>query len=323
MAVTDKGLAVIRSFEGRALKAYKDSVGVITIGYGNTNYDKFAVEYLGGPIKLGMSITEEQADYLLIHSLAANYTPQVEKVMKGASLVELDGGVSFHYNTGAIARAGWVKQWAAKTPFYAAIMSWNKAGGKVLNGLTRRRAREYAIIHSGDYGPEGRTAPPVLNAAGSVVGVVAAKAIPVTSKDHPLTGTPGMLKLGDRGPEVADFNDSLLKLGFKINKGEWFDGATDKAVRSFQASHTQLDVDGVAGPATRAAITREADAKKAIVVTTATGTGSAASTATGSALSGFHLPPTVYIVIAVFTLAAICFYAWKYRDELAALGKRT
>jgi lysozyme len=39
MSTSEKGLAVIRSFEGRALKAYKDCVGVWTIGYGQTNYD--------------------------------------------------------------------------------------------------------------------------------------------------------------------------------------------------------------------------------------------------------------------------------------------
>jgi lysozyme len=314
MPATEKGLSVIRSFEGRALKAYRDSVGVITIGYGSTNYDKFAVEYLGGPITLQTTITEDQAEYLLRESLARNYGPAVEKAMPGGSAVEHDGGYSFHFNTGAIARASWVKLWKAGADFYASIMSWNKAGGNVLAGLTRRRAREHAIIKFGDYGPEGNTKPPVLNSAGHVV--------PVNSPDHHLAGTPGMLRLGDQGPEVVDLKKSLVEIGFKdVNPADdKFDAGTDKIIRAIQTAHKQINVDGVVGPATRASINRERDARKSLAKTT-TVNGSIA-TATGAAHTFMHIPGTVWIAIAIFAASAFAVLAWKYRDEFAAIGNR-
>ncbi len=316
MEVTEKGLAVIRAFEGRALTAYRDSAGVWTIGFGITNFDKWAVQYLGRPIGAGMTITEEQAEYLLRESLARSYVPATAKAMPNASPQALDGGVSFHYNTGAIGRASWVKIWrSGSTNFLSSILSWNKAGGKVLAGLTRRRQREYEIITKGDYGPEGRTAPPTLNAAGRVVAA--------SEKEHHLSGTPGMLKIGDQGPEVADLNRVLAALGFATSKSaDVFDSLTDAAVRSFQTAHKQLRVDGIAGPATRAAINREVDAKAKIGGLVKTTTVATAATG-GVDLSGLaHVPFGVYLTIGLVAVIVLGVIAYHYRDELNAMGAR-
>lgn len=313
MPISDKGIAVVRSFEGRALTAYLDSAGVWTIGYGATNYDKFAVQYLGRKIGAGLKITEEQAEYLLRHTLDQNYGPAVEVAMAGAAQCEFDGGTSFHYNTGAIARATWVKLWRTKKDFHASILSWNKAGGKVLRGLTRRREREYQIVTRGDYGPEGETKPPVLNEKGVPVAA--------TESTHALAGTPGMLRLGDTGPDVQDLNESLALVGFKVS-GTAFTLDTEEAVKAFQSAHKQLGVDGIAGPATRSALNREADLKRKLSKTTKlTASGQVGAVAADVAAHG-GMPVSVYVTIAVVGLIVAGFIAWKYRDELTALAKR-
>lgn len=157
MYVSDAGYRVCRSFEGRSLKAYRDAVGVWTIGYGSTNAD---AELLGFLIKAGVTITEEQAEALLKLTAQRRYIPAVNKALDGTnpSQAAFDAGFDFDYNTGAIARASWVKSFAASNlqAVHSNIMLWNKAGGHVLAGLTRRRNREWEMIASGDYGPEGR-----------------------------------------------------------------------------------------------------------------------------------------------------------------------
>jgi lysozyme len=318
MDMTPPGLAVVRSFEGRALKAYRDSVGVITIGYGNTNYDKFAVEFLGGPITMATTITEEQAEYLLIETMRRNYMPAVTKALGEQAPQVGDGGGSFHYNTGGIGRAGWVKLFLAHSSaeaITAAINSWNKAGGKVLAGLVRRRAREAAIILRGDYGPEGRTKPPTLNASGRIVSNPA-------DPEHHLAGTPGMLKLGSTGPEVEDFKASMRLIGFTLAKTNVFDAETEAAVLSFQKSHPGLGVDGVVGPATRASVGREADLKRKLgnVAGAAAGTGG-----TGAAVEAagyMHIPGGVWITLGVLAAIGIGWVAFRYRDEVIAMAQR-
>lgn len=319
--MTPKGYAVVRSFEGRALRAYRDSVGVWTIGFGNTNYDKWAVSYLGRAIGPGMTITEDQAEYLLRESIRRGYAPACGRKMPKATPQVLDAAISFHYNTGAILRASWVNLWNSGNiaAVRGALLSWNKAGGKVLAGLTRRRAREASMIISGDYGPEGRNAPPIIGASGTVTG----KVVPADSPDHHLAGTPGMLRMGDSGPEVADLNTALLTLGFvKAKGGEKFDADTDAVIRTIQKNHGQLTVDGVAGPATRAVINRELDLKRKVKVQGGTGAGATVTTATVDALNSGGLPIGVYISLVIIFGVILAVTCYKYRDEIAALTKR-
>lgn len=158
LTMSPKGYAVVRSFEGRSLKAYRDEVGVWTIGYGNTNFD---AEVLGFTIQAGVTITNEQCEQLLVAAMTRRYEPAVNAKM-GPDVTQpaFDAGDGFHYNTGAIGRASWVQSYVAKNlpAVHSQIMQWNKAGGNVLAGLTRRRNREWEMISTGDYGPEGANA---------------------------------------------------------------------------------------------------------------------------------------------------------------------
>src|SRR5258708_15052138 len=248
------GYNVLRSFEGRALRAYRDVVGVWTIGFGNTNSD---AAVLGFKIEAGVRITEAQADALLTVAMEKRYEPTVNKAFPEAAQEVRDAGYDFVYNigTGGFANRGWVKGWLARKDA-SGILAYDHAGGRVYPGLTRRRRRELGMIKSGDYGPEGRQAPPTLNANGHVDGTVTSAPVPV-----PFPASTNMLWHGSEGQEVTDFQTALGINGFPVPVTGTFDAATEAATKKFQQAHPQLDADGVGGPATRASLQRGVDAK--------------------------------------------------------------
>jgi len=298
MLTSSKGLNVCADFEGESLRAYKCPADVWTIGRGNTNADGFTAKYLGKPIGPGVTISPAQSAYLFVESIRKSYEPAVRAAMPNAKQAEFDAGIDFHFNTGAIARASWVKYFRSgdRGEIGPTLLSWNKGGGKVLAGLTRRRKRELAMILSGDYGPEGNR--------------------PYT--DSKRAQSFGMLRLGDKGPECADLNAALAKIGFKTGtQGEYFTAVTQDAILKFQTAHKQLRVDGVAGPATRAAIQRERDG-----VRQTTGAGGTIATevitGAGDHLAGGYLPLWLWVALGAALFCALAYVAWKYRDELVA-----
>ena len=76
MNISENGLNLIKSFEGCRLTAYKDSVGVWTIGWGTTNADK---SITNTNIKQGVVISQATADNWLEKSVNKKYAPLVEK----------------------------------------------------------------------------------------------------------------------------------------------------------------------------------------------------------------------------------------------------
>ncbi|HCR2108635.1 TPA: lysozyme [Enterobacter asburiae] len=140
MQTSDKGIALIKQFEGCKLTAYQDSVGVWTIGYGWTQ----PVD--GKPIRAGMTIKQETAERLLKTGLVS-YESDVSRLVKvGLNQGQFDALVSFTYNLGArsLSTSTLLRKLNAGDYAGAAdeFLRWNKAGGKVLNGLTRRREAE-------------------------------------------------------------------------------------------------------------------------------------------------------------------------------------
>lgn len=184
------GYAVVETFEGRSLVAYRDETGVWTIAFGNTNDD---AAVLGFTIKAGVTVTPEQASLLLRASMVRLYDPAVNAHM-GPNVTQpaFDAGDGFHYNTGAIGRASWVKSYVAGdlAAVHSQIMQWNKAGGNVLAGLTRRRNREWEMISTGDYGPEGANAARDINTGKPVGSSPTSPARPEASKDESRSTTP-------------------------------------------------------------------------------------------------------------------------------------
>ncbi|HAV1600026.1 TPA: lysozyme [Enterobacter hormaechei subsp. xiangfangensis] len=146
MQTSEKGIALIKEFEGCKLTAYQDSVGVWTIGYGWTQ----PVD--GKPIRAGMTIKQETAERLLKTGLVS-YESDVSRLVKvGLTQGQFDALVSFTYNLGArsLSTSTLLRKLNAGDYAGAAdeFLRWNKAGGKVLNGLTRRREAELALFLS-------------------------------------------------------------------------------------------------------------------------------------------------------------------------------
>lgn len=147
MKVNSKGIQLIKTFEGCLLNAYLCPAKVWTIGYGSTQYLD------GKPVKQGDKITQQQAEELLIDTVNM-FAQGVEKLIK----VDLNDNqfsalVSFAFNLGIgnLQKSTLLKKvnenpnnHMIKTEF----AKWNKAGGKVLNGLTRRRNAESQLYFS-------------------------------------------------------------------------------------------------------------------------------------------------------------------------------
>jgi lysozyme len=138
-------LALVKEFEGLELKAYKDAVGVWTIGYGTT-----AMAEVGIVPRPGLRITEAEAAMYLMRGLekfAARIDPLVKRPI-GANQRGAFLSLAYNIGPGAFGRSSALRKFNAGDVAGAAnaILLWNKAGGRVLKGLTRRRAAERALF---------------------------------------------------------------------------------------------------------------------------------------------------------------------------------
>jgi len=135
MRISNKGIELIKQFEGCKLKAYKDPAGVPTIGYGHT-----------AGVKMGDTITQERADELLRDDLVI-YEGKVAKYDDKYhwNQNQFDALVSFAYNIGSIDQLTSNGRRSIKT-ISDKILEYNKAGGKKLEGLVRRRKAEKALF---------------------------------------------------------------------------------------------------------------------------------------------------------------------------------
>lgn len=142
MKISQKGLDLVKSFEGLRLKAYYDSIGVLTIGFGST----------GPHVKSGMMITAEQAEDLLRDDVSRFEACVSKQVTVPLSQNQFDALVSFAFNLGCgnLASSTLLKKLNTKDYAGASLEfpKWNRAGGRVLTGLTRRREAEKALFLS-------------------------------------------------------------------------------------------------------------------------------------------------------------------------------
>lgn len=142
MKISQKGIDLIKSFEGLELKAYQDVVGVWTIGYGST----------GSHVKPGMVITPKEAEDLLRKDVARFEACVDKQVSVPLTQNQFDALVSFAFNLGCgnLASSTLLRKLNAKDYKGASLefVKWNRAGGKVLAGLTRRREAEKALFLS-------------------------------------------------------------------------------------------------------------------------------------------------------------------------------
>ena len=171
--IGEEGTSLIKLFEGCAkrrsdgrIEAYPDpgtGAEPWTIGWGATGLiDKGPVDKgasrqsshkrIGQRIGRGLIWTQEQCDARLTEDLKI-YAADVTRALDGAecSQKQFDALVSFHYNTGAIGRATLTRKHKAGD-FEGATREfarWNRAGGRVMKGLSRRRKAEAKLYRSG------------------------------------------------------------------------------------------------------------------------------------------------------------------------------
>lgn len=132
---------LIRVFEGLNTKAYRCPAGVLTIGYGHTGPD----------VKEGQTITRDQAELLLNQDLGA-VGRQVEHALDGMRVNQnqFDALCSFTFNLGIgrLETSTLLKKLKAGDYEGAAneFLRWNRAGGQILEGLTRRRQAERRLF---------------------------------------------------------------------------------------------------------------------------------------------------------------------------------
>lgn len=218
MGINTAGLELVKRFEGLYLKAYKCPAGVWTIGWGHTG------KVDGVKISSGMSITKAKAEELLKNDLErfwgyvnkTDYVPLVNSMNANQKAALC----SLAFNCGENCLRTLCKG-RSLSEIADAILLYNKANGKVSQGLAERRKAERELFLSGyasGYAPD--------------------------KDDGNILST---LRKGDRGVMVKVLQKLL---GFS---GEDVDGIlgneTEIAVKRFQAER-ELDADGVAGPKT-------------------------------------------------------------------------
>ena len=142
MQISKTGIELLKHFEGCELKAYQDSVGVWTIGYGHTK-----------GIYEGLEITQSEAEKMLQDELPEYEGYITDKVVPMLQQHEYDALVCWVYNLGPtnLSSSTMLKKLNAgefkEVPFQ--MKRWDKAGGQPLLGLTRRRNAE-ALLFKGE-----------------------------------------------------------------------------------------------------------------------------------------------------------------------------
>jgi lysozyme len=144
MSTSQNGINLISSFEGCELKAYLCPAKVWTIGFGTTVYPN------GVKVKKGDSCTLEQAKQFKAHDLKRFEKTVNDLVKVPLTQNQFDALVSLTYNigTGAFEKSTLLKK--LNTGDYQGAADqftvWNKGGGKVLQGLVNRRAKEKEVF---------------------------------------------------------------------------------------------------------------------------------------------------------------------------------
>jgi lysozyme len=144
MKISEEGKALIKKFEGCELDSYVCSGGVWTIGYGHT-----------AGVKQGDKINQDEADHLLTEDLE-----EFEGYVNSAVEVALDQNqfdalVAWTFNLGPSNLKSSTMLEVLNEEKYSKVPSemkrWNKAGGKVLEGLIRRRDAEALLFEGKDW----------------------------------------------------------------------------------------------------------------------------------------------------------------------------
>ena len=208
--ISEKGLNLIKQFEGCRLQAYQCAAGVWTIGYGHT-----------AGVQQGQTITQVQAEEYLRQDCQkferyvnnAAYVPITEQLNQN----QFDALVSFSYNCGQ-GNLKTLCKGRSTAQIAAALPKYNKAAGKVLSGLVRRRAAEQKLFNTAVSGT--------------------AETANTETEDYNMK----TIKKGSKGNVVK-----VWQIIVGVTADGIFGSGTEKATKTWQAS-AGLTVDGVVGP---------------------------------------------------------------------------
>ena len=147
MKISSRGLELIKDFEGFSSTSYLDVVNIPTIGWGNTFYED------GRKVKLGEQISKTDALKLLEVVANRDFADKIFPAIKvKVTQSQFDAMVSLAYNigVGAFLKSTLLKKVNANdfTGASEEFLRWNKAGGKEVLGLTKRREREKQLFLS-------------------------------------------------------------------------------------------------------------------------------------------------------------------------------
>jgi len=147
MRISQRGIDLIKRHEGLRLQAYRDAVSVVTIGYGHTR-----------TARLGQVISAGDAEALLRADLDGFEAGVARLVTRPIEQSQFDALVSFAFNVGLDIDADRRAEGLGDSTLLALVnagrdqdaaiefVKWNKAGGRPLLGLTRRRLAEAQLF---------------------------------------------------------------------------------------------------------------------------------------------------------------------------------
>jgi lysozyme len=231
---SDKGVAFIAGHEGFVSKTYLCPAGVQTIGFGFTMGSKVFAAYWrakhGRALRMGDTITYTEAMQLLPKVIDEEYGKAVASKIKPNKQHHYDGAssVAFNCGNGSLNWRWAVALAAGKVIDAAALLRTTAitANGRVIDGLIRRRQAEARLLATGEYGKPNET-------------TAVSKSV----------------------ESIKELQTQLKTLGFYTGNIDGSAGPlTLGAVKNFQRTNG-LVVDGVVGPATRAALVRALDVK--------------------------------------------------------------
>lgn len=225
--ISDDGLALIKDFEGERLTVYKDAVGLPTVGVGHLvlPFDN---------LKVGQTISAERSRTLLRQDVERFEKCVNAAITQPLTQNQFDACVALAFNIGESAfKNSSVARELNRGHFTLAanaFLKWNKAGGKVLNGLTRRREAERKMF---------------------LQGTQCSDAIPAEAQ---------IARRGDKSEAVKAIQQRLIELKF-LKTGDAdgaFGKATEDAVKAFQVA-AELTPDGICGLRTKAELFKGAE----------------------------------------------------------------
>lgn len=292
MPISQAGIDFVVRHEGFVSKAYRDPVGIWTIGTGFTNGSAVARSMLGG-IGPGKTITRAQNDRVLAEAFAKEYGPPAERALPGGHQHEIDAGCSYSFNCGPGAMSdSWTAIWRTGAKQAAADrlrISRTTAKGKPFEGLKKRRAAEASLLEFAYYG----------------------SGVPASSTPSPMP---------PRKPDevLRAYQGKLADLGYyKGDIDGWHGPKTKAAVLAFQKNHPHLIDDGLLGPATRAQIDRDLAAR------TEVGGGGGAAVGAGG-LAVWLAQNGHWLLAALVGLGIVALVAWfvlRRKEEVTHWAK--